>query len=99
MARGSGGCRVGVSAEVVVQALCHARGVRYGKRRRDDMREFPVPLYPLRLLVIEYEPLLLRRFHSTRNTTSNPLERLSPRETQTPLCQVRGKQSSAPNAR
>ena len=63
------------------------------------MREFPSPLRPLKLLVMEYQPLLLRRFHSAGDKTSNPLERLSTREPQAPLRQVRCKQSSTPNAR
>src|SRR4029453_2987620 len=50
------------------------------------------------LLVIEHQTLLLRRFHSTGNIASNPLESVSTGETQAPLCQVRCEQSSAPNA-
>ena len=42
------------------------------------------------------QPLLLRRFHSMGNKTSNPLESLSTGKTQAPLCQVRCKQSSSP---
>jgi hypothetical protein len=48
---------------------------------------------------MEYQPLLLRRFDSTGNITSNPLERLITGKTQAPLCQVSGKQSSSPNTR
>jgi hypothetical protein len=51
------------------------------------------------LLVIEHQTLLLSCFDCTGNVMSNPLESLTTRETQAPLCQVRGKQSRAPNAR
>ena len=54
---------------------------------------------PLRPIVIEYQLLLLRRFHSTRDIASHPLESLSTRKTQVSLCQVGCKQSSTPNAR
>ena len=73
-------------------------GLHEAKRRRDDIREFPLPLCLLRLLLIEYPPLLLRCFDSTGNKTSNPLKSLSTREPQAPLRQVCHKQSSAPNA-
>jgi hypothetical protein len=43
--------------------------------------------------------LLLRCFHSTGDIVSHPLESLSPRETQTPLCQICHKETSPPNTR
>ena len=64
----------------------------------DDMRGLPSALYPLPLLVMEYQPLLLRGFDSTGNKASDSLKSLSTRKTQAPLCQVRCKQSSASNA-
>jgi hypothetical protein len=69
------------------------------RARRDEMREFPSSLCLLRLIVIKHQTLLLRSLHSTRNKVSNPLERLSTREPQAPLCQICCKQSSSPNAR
>src|SRR6266581_8916872 len=51
------------------------------------------------LVVLEYQPLLLRCFYRTGNKTSNPLESLSPREPQAPLCQICHKESSTPNTR
>ena len=62
-----------------------------------DMRELPSPLRPLKLIVMEYPPLLLRRFHSTGDITSNPLERFSPRKTQAPFRQIRHKESCPTN--
>ena len=46
---------------------------------------------------MEYQPLLLRCFHSTGDIVSHPLESLSPRETQAPLCQIGYKETSPPN--
>ena len=61
---------------------------------RVDMREFPSVLCPLRLLVMEYQPLLFRCFHSTGNKTSHPLKSLSSRKIQATLCEIRRKESS-----
>jgi len=65
----------------------------------DDMREFPLSLCTLQLLAFKQQTLLLRSFDSTGNKASDSLKSLSTRKTQAPLCQVRCKQSSAPNAR
>src|SRR5438093_274270 len=65
----------------------------------NDMREFPLPLCLLRLLVIEYQPLLFGSFHSMGNKTSNPLKSLMTGKTQAPLCEIRYEESSMPNAR
>jgi hypothetical protein len=63
------------------------------------MREFPLSLCTLQLLAFKQQTLLLRRFDRTRDIVSHPLESFSTREPQPPLCQVRCKQSSTPNAR
>src|SRR5215510_4250570 len=44
------------------------------------------------LIVLEYQPLLLRCLDCTRNKASNPLERFSTREPQAPFCQVGSQQ-------
>ena len=61
--------------------------------RRDEMREFPSALCILRLLVMEYQPLLLRRFDSTGDIVSHPLERFLTSKPQHPFCQRGYKQS------
>src|SRR5438094_128117 len=82
------------SQGVTEQAYNKPRSVRHrqccgGKRTsRGDMREFPSVLCTLRLLVIEDQALLLRRFHSTRNKAPNPLKSLMTGEPQAPLCQI-----------
>ena len=53
----------------------------------------------MRLIIVEYEPLLFRGFDSTGDMVSHPLESLSTGKTQQPLCQVGCKQSSPPNTR
>ena len=52
---------------------------------------------PLSLIVMEYQPLLLRRFHSMGNILPNPLERFSARALKDLFCDIGQKQAGAPN--
>src|SRR5262245_41290908 len=83
-----------------LQDLCHIRGGPFREEAETcGYTRMTFGSMPLRPIVIEYQLLLLRRFHSTRDIASNPLVRLSTRKTQAPFRSVRCKQSSTPNAR